>query len=95
MLGELDETLHAKVTMTAEAREFLRQLRRHIRMVDVAPLPVQICRDPDDDVVLATAVAAGAEVIVTGDDGLLVLGSHQGVAIRSPRRFLEALAIQP
>ena len=42
-------------------------------------------------VVLATAVAARANVIVTGDQDLLVLGSFEGVAIVSPRQFLERL----
>jgi predicted nucleic acid-binding protein len=50
-----------------------------------------MCRDSDDDLVLATAVAAGAELIVTGDDDLLVLKEYEGVAIVSPRQFLERL----
>jgi putative PIN family toxin of toxin-antitoxin system len=47
------------------------------------------CRDPDDDAVLAAAMEGRAAVIVTGDADLLVLGEYQGVAIMTPREFLE------
>jgi predicted nucleic acid-binding protein len=50
-----------------------------------------VCRDPDDDWVLATAIAGDAEVIVTGDDDLLTLHRQQGAAILAPRRCLEHL----
>jgi putative PIN family toxin of toxin-antitoxin system len=54
-------------------------------------LPERVCRDKDDDVVLGTALAGKADVIVTGDDDLLVLKQFRGVRILSPRQFLEVL----
>ncbi len=48
--------------------------------------PVSIPRvapDPDDDAVLATALAARAVIIVTGDKGLLGIQQYQGVQIVS------------
>jgi predicted nucleic acid-binding protein len=51
-----------------------------------------VSRDADDDVVLATAVAAGASLIVTGDQDLLVIGRHNGIDIVSPRDFLKRLS---
>jgi predicted nucleic acid-binding protein len=50
-----------------------------------------VSRDADDDRVLATAVAAGAAVIVTGDQDLLVIGRYDGIDIVSPREFLTLL----
>jgi uncharacterized protein len=47
--------------------------------------------DPEDDYVLATARLARAEFLVTGDKGLLQLGSYEGVPIVSPRAFIELL----
>lgn len=41
--------------------------------------------------VLATAIAADANFIVTGDDDLLVLKRYEGIAIIAPRRLLEIL----
>jgi len=46
-----------------------------------------VCRDPDDDRILACAREAGADYIVTGDEDLLVLKSYEGTGIISPREF--------
>lgn len=59
--------------------------------VEPEPLPARVCRDKDDDVVLATAVAGEANAIVTGDADLLVLKKFRGIRILSPRQFLELL----
>ena len=42
------------------------------------------CRDPDDDSVLACAVATGADYLVSGDKDLLVLDTCKGVKIIAP-----------
>ncbi|MBP7775533.1 MAG: putative toxin-antitoxin system toxin component, PIN family [Acidobacteria bacterium] len=47
-----------------------------------------VCRDPDDDWVLATALAGNTEAIVTGDADLLTIGSYSGIEIISPRQFV-------
>jgi uncharacterized protein len=59
--------------------------------VEPPPLSERVCRDKDDDVVLATALAGKADIIVTGDDDLLVLKKFRGIRILSPRKFLEFL----
>ena len=51
-----------------------------------------IAADPDDDHVLAAAVAAQAELIVSGDRHLLVLGTHQGIRIISPAEAVQLIA---
>lgn len=40
-----------------------------------------ICRDPGDDIVLACAVAANANLIVTGDIDLLVMKQYRNIPI--------------
>lgn len=47
--------------------------------------------DPKDDMIVATAVKAGADYLVTGDRHLLSLGAHEGIRIVTPRQFLELL----
>lgn len=48
----------------------------------VRPIAVSgVAPDPDDDVVIGTALAARAEAIVTGDRGLLTVIEHQRVRI--------------
>jgi len=53
-------------------------------MVVAPPLPQPVCRDPDDDAVLACALAAQADLIVSGDADLLVLKQFQNIRIITP-----------
>jgi len=50
-------------------------------------LPSPVCRDPDDDLVLACAETASAEYLVTGDKDLLILEHFGECRILSPRDF--------
>ena len=50
---------------------------------------VTVCRDPDDNHVLACALAGHAEYLVTGDPDLLVLEEYEGIAIVKVRDFLK------
>ncbi|MEW6322196.1 MAG: putative toxin-antitoxin system toxin component, PIN family [Acidobacteriota bacterium] len=92
LLDELEHTLRGKFTLGPAAVAFLEQLRLRVRIVEPAPLGVPVSRDADDDMVLATAVAAGAALIVSGDQDLLVIGRHTGIDIVSPRDFLRRLS---
>lgn len=51
-----------------------------------------VADDEEDDMVLGTAVAAGADYLVTGDAGLLAIGEYRGVRIVSAREFLLLIA---
>lgn len=92
LLDELEHTLRAKFTLGPAGMSFLEQLRLRVRIVEPTPVRSPVSRDADDDVVLATAVAAGATVIVTGDQDLLVLDRYNGIDIVSPRAFLSRLS---
>jgi uncharacterized protein len=49
----------------------------------------KVCRDPDDDEVLAVAQWGAVDVVVTGDKDLLVLAEHAGARIVTPRALLD------
>ena len=53
------------------------------------PIP-NICRDPNDDMIIACAIDAAADYIVTGDEDLLILKRYKDIVIINPRNF-EAL----
>jgi putative PIN family toxin of toxin-antitoxin system len=64
----------------------------------LVPITAQVsgvATHPEDDLVLATAVSARADYLVTRDRQLLRLGSYQGVTVLSPTEFLQALTTQP
>jgi putative PIN family toxin of toxin-antitoxin system len=88
---ELVEKLKDKFDLEADSLPVLILYHRHATWVDPPPLDDPVSRDPDDDWVLSTALAAEAEAIVTGDDDLLSLGEYEGIPILKPRQFLESL----
>jgi len=52
---------------------------------------VEASRDPDDDKFLAVALDGKAEVIVSGEQDLLVLDPFRRVRVVKPRGFIEEL----
>ena len=53
-----------------------------------APEGAVVTGDPVEDLVLATCRLAHADYLVTGDRGLLELGSYAGTAIVTPRECI-------
>jgi putative PIN family toxin of toxin-antitoxin system len=63
-----------------------------VEYVEPIDTPAVVTRDPDDDHVLAAAVAAQADAIVSGDDDLLSLGAHQGIPILTAAKALAQIS---
>jgi hypothetical protein len=72
-----------------EARLWLADLVALAEVVEDTGRVMGACRDPADDRVLAAAVEGHAAVIVTGDRDLLALEEYEGIAIVTPRAFLD------
>ena len=54
--------------------------------------PQRVCRDPDDDYLVALAKATRADVLVTGDDDLLAIEhGRAGVEVLTPRELTDRL----
>jgi putative PIN family toxin of toxin-antitoxin system len=58
--------------------------RSEVEAVSDMVTPVEIpnvCRDPDDDEILAIAIAGNADAVVTGDSDLLAIRRYEGIRI--------------
>jgi len=88
ILSELAEQLLRKFGYEGpEADEAVSLIRSTMKLVAPEKLEIAVCRDPDDDAILATAVAGNADCIVTGDEDLLVLESFRNIRILRPAQF--------
>ncbi len=85
---ELVVTLRKKFGLAPGDLPILALYRQHAHWCEPQKLADPVSRDPDDDWVLATALAGDAEAIVSGDADLLTLGSYSGLELLSPRQFV-------
>ena len=98
LLAELADVIgrakfDAILTKTNTSRErSLAEVRQLAEVIDAPPLTQPVCRDPDDDAVLALALGAQVDLIVSGDDDLLVLGSFEGIPIVNAAQALRLIA---
>jgi putative PIN family toxin of toxin-antitoxin system len=98
LLDELFRTLSTpklrrNISSTGYTPEELRALyESFINIVVPAPLDeIIVIADPSDDIVIHTALAAGADFIITGNHHLLDLVSYSGISIVSPSNFLRTI----
>jgi uncharacterized protein len=89
LLRELREKLRVKFDLAADELPLLVALSERAESVKPTKLTPPLCRDADDDWVLATATAGRADFIITGDDELISLKKHGAIRILTPRAFLE------
>ena len=87
LLEELDRVLRyprlQRYYTVEEGTRFVALLMALSELVELPEAIPRICRDPDDDRLIACAVAGGADVIVSGDDDLRVL-EHVGEILILP-----------
>lgn len=94
LIDELTHTLdYAKFAKrVSRSRTSVPDLVTHyqalMRLVSPTDTPRIVPADVDDDHVVAAALAANADLIVTGDGHLLGLGDYSGIAIVTPAEAL-------
>ena len=66
----------------------------HVEPVDIINPPDKylLCEDPDDNLILGTALAARADILVTGDGKLLKMSPWEGIEILNAKDTLTQLA---
>lgn len=63
-----------------------------VEIVEPEYVPRVVLADADDDQVIAAAVTAGTDWIVSGDTDLLSLGNHQGISIITVAEAIRRIA---
>jgi len=92
VLRELKRILPGKLGQSEEVTEgFINLLRTHALPVTTEQ-PSPSLPDPDDEPIVASAIAGNANVFVTGDKALLELQRVEQLPIVSPREFWEILS---
>jgi len=93
-LGEVLNRPHLAKPLAAIGRKPADVLADYAQAVEIViPRHVPtIARDPDDDQVLACALAAQANIIVSGDDDLLSLGRFQNISILTAAQTVDAMS---
>jgi len=71
-----------------EAIHFIEGLRVFAHLVTDLPQVTVVIRDPNDDMVIATAQRAQAAYIVTRDKDLLSLQHYEGITMITPEAFI-------
>lgn len=88
---EFASRLAGRGVAVPEVLQRFQRLGRKVRAAEVAAPPT--LRDPKDLPILAAAVGAGADAIVTGDNDLLVLKEFQGIPIIRVEEALRRLGL--
>ncbi len=78
-------------TCNVTARQILTDYAQAVDFVSPDATPRVVADDPDDDHVIAAAVAANADFIASGDRHLLILGTYQAIRILRPSDMLTSL----
>ncbi|MEI8345937.1 MAG: putative toxin-antitoxin system toxin component, PIN family, partial [Pseudomonadota bacterium] len=85
ILKELEEVISRKLKIPVTTRkEIISFWQKQAIIVHPVTIDSSACRDPDDLMILGTALAAQADCIVTGDDDLLAIKLYEGIPILSP-----------
>lgn len=94
ILHELHEKLMEKFLWEeSQALSAIKQIVHAAELVHPQTVPAVISDDPDDDSILACAVAGQADLIVSGDRHLLQLKEYAGIPIVRSMDFLRTLGL--
>jgi uncharacterized protein len=95
ILDEFEQKLREKFKVPPAAARAARMLNEaYMEVVTPEPLPEPVCRDPDDDWVLATARSGACECIVTEDKDLLAVARLEQISVVSPADFWRHAAMR-
>jgi len=88
VLGEYHRSLRKKLNFDKHlTEESLSFLKTNLTVVKTQKLEKRVCRDADDDNVIAGALSGKANCLITGDKDLLILKKFKNIPIIPPKDF--------
>jgi len=88
VLGEYHKSLKKKLNFNNHlTEESLSFLKANLTVVKAQKLEKRVCRDADDDNVIAGTLSGKANCLITGDKDLLILKKFKNIPIIPPKDF--------
>ena len=96
LMAEFDDVIHrpkfAKIVSLRHVHRFKAIALKFLRQTEIENVP-SVVRDADDNYLLGICESCQADFLVTGDQDLLVLGTHQETTILTMNQFLQLLPL--
>jgi uncharacterized protein len=88
ILTECKKVLSQKFSLSqSTVKSLLNVIERHFKKGDHSNKLLEICRDQNDNQILADALHNKAEIILSGDKDLLCIEAYEGIKIISPKEY--------
>ncbi len=96
ILTEISRALYGKIKMPEDRVSMvIGYLRECCVVSEYGKLPERVCRDKNDDDIIALALGCNAGYLITGDKDLLDMAKYKSVKILSPRDFWNVARERP
>ncbi len=88
ILTECNEVLLHKFHLAKPTvKSLLNVIERHFKQGISSTELLNVCRDPDDNQILADAIINKVDIILTGDKDLLSIEIYEGIRIVGPKDY--------
>ncbi|MGI9028259.1 MAG: putative toxin-antitoxin system toxin component, PIN family [Candidatus Saccharimonadales bacterium] len=95
ILSEVTNKLVTKFGLPqAIVQQFIQRVNVSARIVVPKYIPMVVPDDPDDNAIVACAIEARAQLIVTADSDLLKLNPYEGIGITHPKELKNIFATE-
>lgn len=90
LMAELKRVITQKFpTHISDLDPVEQSLHKDAEWVGLGGRTAKVSRDPDDDMVIETAILGKCQYIISGDQDLLSLGEYDNILIVTPSEFLD------
>jgi len=90
LIAETERILIRKFPLFVEDfHSLLSAMDNRVNIVQIGANPVSVCRDPNDNFIIETALIGNAEFVITGDNDLLTLQQYNTVSFVTVRQWLD------